>query len=300
MRSSTLASATELAAPASRPPAARGAAAARRFLRRDPIAGLCALYLAAVVLLAVFAPALTPFTYDKQDLDATLRPPFGSHWLGTDNLGRDVFTRVAYGARISLTVAAIAVAAEITVGSLWGTIAGLLGGAADAWMMRVVDLLIAFPSLLLAILITGVFGPSLVTIVAALVTTSWPAMARVVRSEVVALREREFVEAARALGARTPRVVGRHLLPNVFHLVAARSTLDVSAIILAEASLSFVGVGVQPPMPSWGLMINEAFQYLRSQPALLAVPALFLSLTVISLNVLGEALADALDPHRRR
>lgn len=295
MPSSTLVSATSVVI---QPPRRRGVVWA--LFRQDLLAALAAGWLLLIVGMAVAAPHLTPYAYDRQDLDATLRGPSGAHVFGTDNFGRDLLTRIAFGARISLAVAAIAVGAEVLVGALWGTVAGLAGGRVDAWMMRVVDLLIAFPSLLLAILITGVFGPSLVNIIIALATTAWPGMARVVRSEVVALREREFVEAARALGARSGRIVGRHLLPNVLHLVAARSTLDVSAIILVEASLSFVGVGVQPPRPSWGLMINEAFAYLRSQPYLLIIPALFLSLTVISLNVFGEALADALDPHRRR
>lgn len=296
MRSSTLVSATSVAVPVAR----HRPGVAWRVARGDPVAVAGALYLVLVVAVALAAPRLTPYAYDKQDLDAILRPPYPAHVLGTDNFGRDVFTRVAFGARISLTVAAVAVAAEVIIGALWGISAGLAGGRVDAWMMRVVDLLIAFPSLLLAILITGIFGPSLFNIIIALVTTAWPGMARVVRSEVVALREREFVEAARACGASPARIVGRHLMPNVLHLVAARSTLDTSAIILVEAALSFVGVGVQPPRPSWGLMINEAFPYLRSQPYLLAVPAAFLSLSVISLNVFGEALADALDPHRRR
>lgn len=282
-------------------PAAGGPGrAAWRSVRRDRLAMAAACCLLGLILMALAAGSLTAYPYDKQDLDAILQPPSPAHLLGTDTFGRDVLSRVAFGARISLTVALIAVAAEVVVGTLWGTFAGLVGGRGDALMMRVVDLLIAFPSLLLAILITGIFGPSLLNIIAALVMTAWPGMARVVRSEVVALREREFLEAARAAGSTQSRIVRRHLLPNVFHLVSARSTLDISAIILAEAALSFVGVGVQPPRPSWGLMINEAFPYLRSQPYLLAFPALFLSATVISLNVFGEAVADALDPHRRR
>jgi peptide/nickel transport system permease protein len=296
MHSSTPASATSGRVPA---PRVRGRTV-WRIAWSDPVALVGAVYLVAVVMMALAAPRLTPYSYEKQDLDAILRAPYRAHMLGTDNFGRDVLTRVAFGARISLTVAAVAVAAEVVIGTLWGIMAGLAGGKVDAWMMRLVDLLIAFPGLLLAILITGIFGPSLVNIIIALISTAWPGMARVVRSEVVAMREREFVEAARACGASTGRIVGRHLMPNVLHLVSARSTLDTSAIILVEAALSFVGVGVQPPRPSWGLMINEAFPYLRSQPHLLAVPAAVLSLTVISLNVFGEALADALDPHRRR
>ncbi|MGH2373240.1 MAG: ABC transporter permease, partial [bacterium] len=240
MHSSTLGSATSAAVSPPR------AASIWRFFRRDSLASLAAVFLLLIVLMAFTAPILTPYAYDRQDLDSALRGPHSAHLLGTDNFGRDVLSRVAFGARISLTVAAIAVGAEVIVGTLWGTLAGLAGGRIDAWMMRVVDLLIAFPNLLLAILITGIFGPSLLNIIVALVLTAWPGMSRVVRSEVVALREREFVEAARALGATTKRIVGRHLLPNVLHLVAARSTLDVSAIILVEAALSFVGVGVQP------------------------------------------------------
>jgi len=265
-------------------------------LHRDPVAAAAACCLCAVLVLAVAASHVTPFQYDEQHLDAALQPPSGQHLLGTDTYGRDLLTRVAFGARISLTVAAAAVGAEVALGVAWGTSAGFLGGPVDGWMMRVVDLLIAFPALLLAILITGIFGPNLTNVVLALVITAWPGMARVVRSEVVALREREFVELARASGASAWRIIWRHLVPNLWHLVAVRSTLDAGVIILLEATLSFVGVGVQPPRPSWGLMINEAFAYLRSEPYLLMVPTLALSVTVLSLNAIGESLAEALDP----
>jgi ABC-type dipeptide/oligopeptide/nickel transport system permease subunit len=296
MRPSTLGFATD---PAARPvPTARPRVWAQ--LWRDIPTLVAAAAFLGIVLMAVAAPVLTPYPYDRQNLEGALHGPDRTHWLGTDNYGRDVFSRVAYGARISLAVGAVAVTAEATIGALWGTIAGLYGGRLDAWMMRVVDLLIAFPALLLAILITGIFGRSLVNVVIALVLTAWPGIARLVRSQVVVLREREFVEAARAGGATSSRVVRRHLLPNVVHLVIARATLDASVIILLEATLSFVGLGVQPPQPSWGLMINEAFGYLRSTPYLLVAPAVFLSLTVISLNILGESLTVALDPRRRR
>jgi ABC-type dipeptide/oligopeptide/nickel transport system permease subunit len=296
MRPSTLGFATSAAA---RPVPTARPRAWTQFLRDVPTMA-AAVALLAIVVMAVAAPVVAPYAYDRQNLEGALQGPGRAHWLGTDNYGRDVFSRVAHGARISLAVGAVAVTAEATIGALWGVVAGLYGGRLDAWMMRVVDLLIAFPALLLAILITGIFGRSLVNVILALVLTAWPGIARLVRSQVVVLREREFVEAARAAGATSGRVVRRHLLPNVVHLVIARATLDASVIILLEATLSFVGLGVQPPQPSWGLMINEAFGYLRSAPFLLAAPAVFLSLTVISLNVLGESLTVALDPRRRR
>ena len=162
------------------------------------------------------------------------------------------------------------------------------------------DLLIGFPSLLLAVLVTGIFGPSLVNIVLALTMTAWPGMARTIRSEVVTLRERDYIEAALALGAPPVRVLARHLVPNVVHLLAARATLDVSALILTEATLSFIGIGVQPPRPSWGLMISESFQFLQSHPYLVIVPATALSLTVVSFNLAGESLAERFDPRQQR
>jgi ABC-type dipeptide/oligopeptide/nickel transport system permease subunit len=280
---------------------ARGRAAIRppaflRWVRRDWAAAAAAGFLTILIALALGAPWIAPYGYDRQDLDHALQGPGPQHWLGTDQYGRDLLSRLLHGARISLTVGFAAVAAESVLGVAWGTVAGFYGGAADAALMRIVDLLIAFPSLLLAVLVTGIFGPSLVNIVLALTMTAWPAMARTIRSEVVALREREYIEAARAIGARPARLLLRHLVPNAVHLLAARATLDVSALVLTEATLSFIGIGVQPPRPSWGLMINEAFQFLQSHPYLVIVPATALSLTVIAFNVLGESLAERLAP----
>ncbi len=271
-----------------------------RAVRRDWPGAAAAGVLALLVALALGAPWLTGYTYDRQDLDHAFQGPGRAHWLGTDQYGRDLLTRLLYGARVSLTVGFSAVAAESIVGVAWGTVAGFYGGRLDAALMRVVDLLIAFPSLLLAVLVTGIFGPSLVTIVLALTMTAWPAMARTIRSEVVALRERDYIEAARALGARPGRMLVRHLVPNAVHLLAARATLDVSALILTEATLSFIGIGVQPPRPSWGLMISESFQFLQSHPYLVIVPATALCLTVVSFNVVGEALTERLDPRQRQ
>ena len=272
----------------------------RRVLRRDWPAAVAAALLSALALAAVGAPYLTRYTYDRQDLDHTFQGPRAQHWLGTDLYGRDLLTRILYGARVSLAVGGSAVAVESIVGVTWGTVAGFAGGRLDGVLMRVVDLFIAFPSLLLAVLVTGIFGASLVNIVVALTMTAWPAMARTIRSEVVALRERDYVEAARALGATSVRILRRHLVPNVMHLLAARATLDVSALILIEATLSFIGIGVQPPQPSWGLMISDSFQYLQSHPYLVIVPATALSLTVVCFNVVGESLGEWLDPRLRQ
>jgi ABC-type dipeptide/oligopeptide/nickel transport system permease subunit len=261
---------------------------------------LAAALLVAVALCAMGAPYITRYTYDGQDLDHTFQGPGPQHWLGSDSYGRDLLTRVLYGARVSLAVGGSAVLVESVVGVMWGTVAGFAGGQVDAVLMRIVDLFIAFPSLLLAVLVTGIFGPSLINIVLALTMAAWPAMARTIRSEVVALRERDYVEAARALGAKSGRILRRHLVPNVMHLLAARATLDVSALILIEATLSFIGIGVQPPRPSWGLMVADGRQYLQSHPYLVIVPSAALCLTVVCFNVVGESLGEWLDPRLRQ
>ncbi len=272
-----------------------------RALGRDWPAACAATFLLLLVLATLAGSRLTGFAYDHQDLDHAFSGSGTGRWsLGTDQYGRDLLTRILYGGRVSLAVGFAAVTAESVLGVAWGTVAGFYGGRLDGVLMRLVDLLIAFPSLLLAVLVTGIFGPSLVNIVLALTMTAWPGMARTIRSEVVALRERDYVEAARALGASPARMLLRHLVPNVVHLLAARATLDVSALILTEATLSFIGIGVQPPRPSWGLMISESFQSLHSHPYLVIVPAVVLSGTVLSFNLLGEAIAEWVDPKLRR
>ncbi|HEV2283976.1 MAG TPA: ABC transporter permease [bacterium] len=270
--------------------------AVRLALGGDRLAAASAGFLLALAVLAVAGPLATRYTYDAQDLDALFRTPGAAHWFGTDQFGRDSFTRIVYGARVSLSVGFAAVACESLLGMTWGTVAGYYGGAVDNALMRVVDLLIGFPTILLAILVTGIFGPSLTNIVIALVLTAWPGTARTIRSEVVAIRERDYVDGARALGATTPRILARHLVPNVVHLLIVRATLDVSTLVLAEATLSFIGIGVQPPHPSWGQMIYESFQYLDGHPLLLVFPAAALSVTVIAFNVVGEFLSRVLDP----
>ena len=281
-------------------PASAAASRRRRPLLRalgaDPIAAAGAAFLVLVGLLAVAGPFAARYTYDGQDLDALFHGPSAAHWFGTDQFGRDSFTRIVYGARVSLSVGFAAVLGESVLGMTWGTVAGYFGGAWDQALMRVVDLLIGFPTILLAILVTGIFGPSLANIVVALVLTAWPGTARIIRSEVVAIRDRDYVEGARAAGATTPRILARHLAPNVVHLLIVRATLDVSTLVLAEATLSFIGIGVQPPYPSWGQMIYDSFQYLDSHPLQLVFPAAALSMTVIAFNLVGEFLSRVLDP----
>jgi peptide/nickel transport system permease protein len=293
MPSSTPAFSTSPASP-SAPHGAVG-----RWLRRDPIAAAAAGFLVTLLALAVLSATLTGYAYDQQDLNHPFLGPSVAHLLGTDQYGRDLLTRLLYGARVSLAVGLTAVAIESFAGLACGIAAGFYGGRVDAILMRIVDVLIAFPTLLLAILITGIFGPTLVNLVIALALTASPGTARTIRSGVVGLRERDFVEATRSLGASSVRILIRHVVPNVIDLLVVRATLDVSILILAEATLSFIGIGVQPPRPSWGLMISDSFQYLGSQPQLVILPSVALCLSVASLNLLGESLAQTLAPGQR-
>ena len=193
----------------------------------------------------------------------------------------------------------VTVLAEVVLGGVLGGIAGYAGGRLDEWLMRLTDMMLAFPALLLALLLAAILGPGTGTVVAALALAGWPAMARTVRGEILSLKEREFVVAARAQGASAARVLLRHLLQNTVHLIVVRATLDVGPIILTEATLSFLGLGVQRPMPSWGVLIADSFQYLQSAPALAVIPCVTLSVTILALNFVGEGLAEAMDPSMR-
>jgi ABC-type dipeptide/oligopeptide/nickel transport system permease subunit len=267
-----------------------------RAVRRDRTTVWAALVLAVVVIGSLLLPAILPFRYDQQSLDHTFERPTATHRLGTDQYGRDLLTRLAHGGRISLAVGIVTVLAEVLLGGILGAVAGYAGGVVDEWLMRLTDMMLAFPALLLALLLAAVLGPGAMTVVAALTLAGWPAMARTVRGEILALKEREFVVAARAQGASAARVLVRHLLPNTLHLIVVRATLDIGPIILTEATLSFLGLGVQRPTPSWGVLIADSFQYLQSAPALAIVPCLALSITILALNFLGEGAAEAMDP----
>jgi peptide/nickel transport system permease protein len=256
---------------------------------------LSAAYIAAVALGALVVPLLTPYTYDEQQIDAAFERPCAAHWLGTDDLGRDVATRLAYGARISLGVGLSVVTATVLVGATVGLIAALRGGWVDTLLMRFTDALFAFPDILLAILIVGVVGPSTVTVVAALTVVGWPAMARLVRGQTLSLKETLFVRASVASGASGLHIVVGHLLPHLAGVVLAASLVDMASVVLAESALSFLGIGIPPPMPSWGSMINTGREYLRTDWGLVLVPCVALSLTVIAMNLLGDALKERWD-----
>lgn len=289
-------------------------------LKRNRLAMISLGFLVALVFVAILAPFVAPYGYNQQETSNKNQGPSSAHWLGTDELGRDTLSRLLYGAGISLLVGVSVEIFVITIGLLVGLTAGFLGGRVDSFLMRVTDVMLAFPDILLAILLLGTIGarsdaemvlplfnvmipPAVVSlglVILALGVTGWPPLARLVRGQVLSLRKREFVEAARAMGATDRRIVLKHILPNLLSPVLVAVTVDLAGVILAEATLSFLGIGVQRPFPSWGRMINDALEYYRSHPRLIIVPSVLLSMTVLALNFLGDGLRDALDPRRRQ
>jgi len=248
------------------------------------------------VLAALVGPALSPYNPAAQELARRLEPPTLSHPFGLDELGRDILARLLAGARISLLVGLAVVSVSSVVGMLVGSIAGYFGGRVDDVISRVVDILMAFPGILLAIALVAVLGPSLTNVVLALSVIGWVGYARLVRGQALRARELDFVHAARALGAGSPRVVLRHVLPSAFPAVVVQSTLGMAGAIIAEASLSFLGLGVQPPTPSWGTMLDAGRAHLFDAPHLTIFPGLAIALLVLGFNFLGDGLRDRVDP----
>jgi peptide/nickel transport system permease protein len=246
-------------------------------------------------LSALFAPLLAPHDPLRQNLDEDLVSYSIEHPLGTDKLGRDILSRMIYGARISLLVGCATVALSLAIGFALGSLSGYFGGWVDQSMMRLVDILMAFPGILLAIAFTAVLGPGLDHVILALCLIGWTTYARLVRGEILALREREFIHAARALGCGPRRIILRHLLPNLLPPLLIQATFGLAAAIVAEGSLSFLGLGVEPPTPSWGSMLNDGRQFLLVAPHLTSYPGLALMLTVLALNLVGDAIQDQLD-----
>jgi peptide/nickel transport system permease protein len=273
--------------------------AAWRFARRKPLGAVGGLLLLLIVLTAVFAPVIAPFDRLEFHPADVYTPPNTTYWMGTDNNGRDIFSRVVYGARISLQVGALTVVIGTTFGLAFGLLSGYVGGKLDFWGQRVVDSFQAFPSLFLALALTTALGRTVTNVGIALAIVTWPAASRVVRSAVLAQKQMTYVEAARAIGAGTLRILFLQLLPNVVSVYIVLATAALAQAILVEASLSFLGVGVPPPEPSWGLMLLEAQTKAVRAPWMAIFPGLAITIAVFGFNLFGDALRDYLDPRLR-
>lgn len=265
-------------------------------LRKNRAAVCGAVVLVVVVLLSVAGPWFSPYDYDEQNRDRGAAGPTASNWFGTDVLGRDLLTRTLHGGRVSLMVGCAATAVSLVIGVLYGAVAGFLGGRTDALMMRIVDILYALPFTIFVIILMVFFGRNFILLFFAIGAVEWLTMARIVRSQVRSLRKKEFIEATTVMGLRTHQVVLRHLVPNALGPIIVYVTLTVPQVMLLEAFLSFLGLGVQPPMSSWGLLIKEGVETMEEYPWLLIFPSIALSTTLFSLNFLGDGLRDALDP----
>jgi ABC-type dipeptide/oligopeptide/nickel transport system permease subunit len=284
--------------------AARRPSTALDRLRRNPAAVVSGSLIISMILAALLAPVLAPYSYDTVDRTAILSGPSGRHVLGADHQGQDILSRLLFGAGVSLAVGLVVEALEVAIGLTLGLAAGYRGGRWDTALMRVTDAMFAFPDLLFAILLVGILRPSgafasFMTVFIALALVNWPGMARLVRGQAMAVRAKEFVEAARAAGVDDWGIVRRHIVPNILSPIVVAATVDIANVVLAEATLSFLGIGIQPPYPSWGRMIRDGLDYLRSAPMLVVYPSLALGTLVLSLNFMGDALRDALDPRLR-
>ena len=258
------------------------------------------LIVALFVAVALFAPLLAPHDPTAVDARAILAPPSREHWLGADNLGRDIFSRLIHGARWTLGTAFLATVLIVAIGVAVGLVAGYFGGLIDDVLMRVVDVLLAFPSLVLALAIVGMLGPSLANVMLGMVAVWWVDYARVIRGLTVGMREREFVTSARCAGAPAPHIIVRHLLPNVVPSVIVLATLELGSLMLGISALSFLGLGAQPPTPEWGTMLNDGRAFFQRAPQLMIYPGLAITLAVVGSNLVGDGLRDVLDPRTKR
>ena len=267
-----------------------------RQFRRNQLALAGGVVVLVLALAAVLAPLLAPYDPAAYDVKQILLPPSPAHWFGTDQIGRDVFSRMLYGARISMAVGFVSVGIAVLVGTLIGTVAAFYGGRLDELLMRFVDLMLNFPRLFLLLTLIALLRPSIWVIMAVIGFTGWMGLARLVRGEILSLKEREFVQSARALGARDRRIMFRHILPNALVPLLVSATLGVAGAILAESGLSFLGLGVQPPTPSWGNILIDGKANIEIAWWLSVFPGMAILVTVLAYNLLGEGLRDALDP----
>jgi len=265
-------------------------------LRKNHLAVFGMALLLFLVVVSLLTPWIAPYSYEEQNLTLGPTPPSLAHWLGTDVFGRDMLTRVMYGGRVSLAVGFIATAVALVIGVTWGAVAGYLGGRIDAFMMRLVDILYALPFMIFIILLMVVFGRNLILLFLAIGAVEWLTMARIVRGQVQTLRQQEFVEAAISLGLSPWTIIRKHVVPNALGPIIVYTTLTIPSVMLLEAFLSFLGLGVQPPQSSWGLLISYGVESMEEYPWLLVFPGLALTVTLFALNFLGDGLRDALDP----
>jgi oligopeptide transport system permease protein len=264
-------------------------------LRKNKLAVFGMITLAVVTVACVVGPWVSHYAYEEQNLDLGASAPSAAHWLGTDTLGRDLLVRLLFGGRVSLGVGLCATFVALTIGIVYGAVAGFFGGKRDAFMMRAVDIMYSLPFPIFVILLMVFFGRNIVLLFVAIGAVEWLTMARIVRSQVMAIKRMEFIEAARSLGFGQRRIIFRHILPNILGPIIVYTTLTIPSVMLLEAFLSFLGLGVQPPMSSWGVLIKDGAEKMEEFPWLLIFPGVMFSLTLFSLNFLGDGLRDALD-----
>ena len=271
-----------------------------RGLRKSPLAVLGSVIIGILIAMAIFAPFLAPYSPTKMRLSERLSPPSSRHIFGTDDVGRDILSRVIYGSRISLRICTVVVGLTIGIGTILGVTAGYLGGWVDELIMRISDVFLAFPALILAMAIAAALGPSLENVILAMVVIWWPRYARVARGQVLVLREIDYMVAAKAIGISGGRTFIHHILPNCISPIIIQATLDLGEVLLTAATLSFIGFGAQPPTPEWGAMISLGRNYLRDNWWYATFPGLAILITVMGFNLLGDAARDVLDPRLRR
>ncbi|MED5018928.1 ABC transporter permease [Paenibacillus chibensis] len=267
-----------------------------RAFRKNKTAMIGLFIIMVFIIIAVIAPAIAPFGYKEQQLMDRLKPPSSTHWFGTDDLGRDLFSRVLYGARISLWVGFFSVIASIIMGTALGIIAGYFGKWADMIISRLFDILLAFPSILLAIAIVAILGPSLQNALYAIAIVNIPTYGRLVRAKVLSLKNEEYITSARAIGMKNMRILVSHILPNSLTPIIVQGTLGIATAIIEAAALGFLGLGAQPPEPEWGKMLSDSRQFIQKAPWTVVFPGVSIMLTVLGFNLLGDGLRDVLDP----
>ena len=269
---------------------------AKRRLKKDKVAMACLVFVIVLTVLAVFAPLFAPYSESFQDVNNILQKPSALHYLGTDEFGRDNLSRILFGTRVSLAVGIVAESIAILIGVLVGAAAGYYGGAVDAVISRIIEIFASFPQILFAIVIMFVLGPGVINVFIAIGLVGWTGLARVIRAQIIQLKQKEYVEAARATGGTSPKIIFRHLIPNCLSTIIVVATMSIPEDIMYEASLSFLGLGVQPPGSSWGAMLNAARLHIQTNPEYSIFPGIALILTVLAFNLLGDGLRDALDP----